>query len=378
MLIRAENLLHLDVPKTYLTHDEVAGTSVIRWSNPSGFSASWAIQVGEVGDAQAEVVILSSSTPAGTAGTLTANTLYAHPANTPIYAIKFDKVVFSRSTAGTAGTAVPMTGGTVTYQANLSYTGFDDTTGVSTYAYKTNYLNSVTSAVSSESDWSVPAGDKFYSLAALRNRVRERLWDSSYIKDDSTIDNWINEWKDEMANTVIAVNEDYALGTVNVAFGTAGLGTITEEGFSSPRSLWVTTNGQDYFLSHKMYVNNFDPQRQFSPTMPFHYWQGDNVFGVKPEGQAGTARIVFYTFGTTMAIDTDLLPVPMRPYTKSFVDYALAQAYMKDQKSSDYDRLLESAERSKREFLLRLSPKDKTGPTQVNIVEPISADDVAL
>jgi len=129
MIIRARNILADDSPKTYLTNKESAGTNVLRWKNPNAFEASWAIQVGETGEEQTEVMILGTSTPAGTAGTLTANTLYEHPADTPLYAVKFDQIVFEQSTVGTAGTAVPLANGTITLQADHKFTQFDDTTG---------------------------------------------------------------------------------------------------------------------------------------------------------------------------------------------------------------------------------------------------------
>src|SRR3990167_11552438 len=104
MIIRADNLLHLNAPKTYLSNAEVSGTNILRWKNPSGFQLSWAVQVGEVGQEQTEVVVLSTGNPSGgTAGTITTNSLYEHRADTPIYAIKSNQVVLERNTGGTTG-----------------------------------------------------------------------------------------------------------------------------------------------------------------------------------------------------------------------------------------------------------------------------------
>ena len=84
MIVQSQNSLTNEpwVPITRSTHLEVAGTSVLRWENPNGFAASWAIQVGDTGEEQSEVLLLSTSTPSGTAGTTTANSLYEHPADT--------------------------------------------------------------------------------------------------------------------------------------------------------------------------------------------------------------------------------------------------------------------------------------------------------
>ncbi|WP_460996725.1 hypothetical protein, partial [Staphylococcus aureus] len=68
---------------------------------------------------------------------------------------------------------------------------------------------------STESDWITSAGFSFYSLGALRQRAKDKLVNASFITDDSLFNDWANEWKDEMANAVIAVNEDYSMGTVD-------------------------------------------------------------------------------------------------------------------------------------------------------------------
>ena len=372
MIIQSRNILTESAQKTYLSNAEVAGTSVIRWKNPNAVSASWAVQIGETGEEQAEVVVLSSSAPSGTLGTLTSNTLYPHPADTPVYGIKFNQIVFERSTAGTAGTATPMTGGSITIQADSPYTIFDDTSGSSTYAYKTYFRNSVLAVNSTESDWITSGGFPFYALAGMRNRAKDKLWDANFV-NDTQIDNWLNEWKDEMTNGLVAINENFALGTVNIGFGTDGLGTITTADFKDVRRVWVTYNGSDNFQSTKANPSDFSPDQVFSSAHPYHYFLGDNIIQVKPSDTTGTIQAVIYRLGTTMVNDTDTLPVAMRGYTKSFVDYGLAHAYYKDGKKEMGDTLMLVANNAKEQFKMELSPRDKTGPTNVRIVENINA-----
>ena len=374
MIIKTRNTLHENAIKTFTTHPEVAGTNVLRWANPNGFSASWAIQVGEVGEEQTEVVLLGTATVAGTAGTLTANTLYEHPTQTPIYAIKYNQVVFERSTIGTAGTATPMTSGSITYQADNIFTQFDDTSGSSTYAYRTYFRNSVLNQTTTESDWITSSGFSFYSLAKIRNRIKDKLWNPSFV-DDDTIDDWINEWREELINAVINVNEDYTLGTVNVGFGTDGLGTITTADFSQMRRVWITYNGVDKYQSTKMNINDFYPDKVFSSTHPYHSFQGDSIILTKPSDTAGTAELVFYRFGNPLVNDTDELPVPMRTYTRSFTDYGVAQALYKDEKDTSADRKMAVLNNQKNDFVLNLGARDKTGPTNIDLVEPISGED---
>ena len=338
MLIQTRNTLAETAPKSYLLATEAAGTTVFRLRNTSGFGSSWAVQIGETGEEQTEVLVLSGAPPTiGTVGTSTASSTFEHPADTPVYAIKFNQVVFQRSTSGTAGTATPMTSGTVTYQPNAydtetkqSYTVFDDATGSVSYGYRTYFRNSVLAANSLESDWITPAGFDFYSLAAIRERGKRKLWDSSFIKGDDIIDDWINELKEEFVKGAIQVNEDYALGTVDVGFdGTDGFGTVTTTDITHIRRVDITYNGADYFMATKMNVNDYLPDEQFSSVHPYIHWRGDTVFRVRPDESGGTARMTFYRFGTTMVNDTDILPVIMRPFTRSFTDYVKLNAQYK-------------------------------------------------
>lgn len=370
MIIPARNLLHTVSPQSFLSNTEAAGTTIFRIKNTEGFGSSWGIQIGETGDTQSEVLLLNGN-PGGTIGTTTTASQYEHPADTPVYAIKYTQVVFDRSTTGTTGTATAI--GTQTYQASKESTEFDDTTGATTYAYRARFRNP-TLGSTSQSDWITPAGFSFYSLAKIRQRAKDKLWDSSFIKDDQTYDDWANEWKDKMSNAVIASNESYALGTVDVAFGTAGLGTITTEDFVSPRRVEITYNGANYYLSTKQTLIEFEPNEQFLSTHPYHNFVGDNVIQVKPIESGGTARITFYRFGTTMVNDTDVLPLPMRSFTDSFVDYVKLQAQYKDGKASQQD--IENFETQHiGKFVTHIVPRDRTGNTYVSLVSPTSADD---
>jgi len=377
MIIQHTNNLHINTTKTRLNFPVAAGTNVIRWENPNGFATSWAVQLGEQGEEQTEVILLGTAAVSGTAGTLGTNTLYEHPTDTPVYSIKYDQVVFEVSTTGTAGSATPITNGTITYQPDQAYTSFDHTTGSASYAYKTYYRNSVLNETTTESDWQTSGGFSFYSLGKIRQRIKDKLWDSSFLQDDQLIDDWVNEYREQMINEVVAVNEDYSMGTAEVAFGTSGLGTITTEDFIQPRRVWITYNGSDKYQSTKMNVNDFYSDEQFSSVHPYHYWQGDTVLGIKPS-DVGTAEIVYYKFGTTLVNDNDEVAQPMKTFTKGFVDYALAQAFLKDGKLNEYRDKTTEANQVKRDFVNKIVPRDKTGPTMIDLVEPVNGDDYML
>lgn len=378
MIIQTRNFLTNEpwVPITRTTHLEVAGTSVLRWENPNGFAASWAIQVGDTGEEQSEVLLLSASTPAGTAGTTTANSLYEHPADTPIYGVKYNQVVFQHHLGGTAVAGTTLADGTVTIAPDGINTIFDHTAGTTGDAYRTFFRNSVTGGTSSLSDWIIPGGYTFYALGRIRERAKERLFSSKFIKSDLTWNDWANEWKDRFINAAIAVNQSYAIGTVDVGFGTNGLGTITTTNFKQVKRVDISYDGfTTQYLSTAVDYSFYPKDQIFLSSHPCHAWRGDNIFQVLPADSGGSARLEFYTFGTTLNNDSDELPGPLRPYTKSFVDYLQANAYAKDGKESMYQSKMAEAISELNNFITEITPRDKTGNTMIKLVEPLSGED---
>lgn len=376
MLIRAKNNLTEIAQNTYLSSSVSAGAGTLPVQNIAGFNASWAIQLGRTGEQQSEIKLITASAPSGTALLTTAVTTYDQPQDTPVYAIKYDKMIFKRSTSGTAGTATAMTSGTVNITPNSSYTSFDDTTGASTYAYKVAFYNSVLDSTSSDSDWITPAGFSFFSLAKIRERIRGKLFDSSYIPSDDTINDWVNEWLEVMNNSAVNVNKDYSLGTTTVSYsGTAQLGTVSATDFKDVRKVEFTTDGNTYYQAQKKGLTEFSPNESFVATKPYFFYQGDNVLGRLPNDTSGTARIIYYKNQTVLVNDTDTLPVSMQPYTKSFVDYGLAQALAKDGKTSEAQLAENRAMAAKNEYVRQITPRSNTGPVFVESVEPLDGAD---
>ncbi len=175
MIISVNNQQTIDVPTTYLANSLPVGAGTLPLKSTNQFNASWAVQLGETGEGQTEIVVLSSSTPAGTIGTITGTTIYTHPVDTPVYGIKYDQIVFQRSTTGTAGVATPMTGGTVGIMANGTVTIFDDTSGSTSYAYNTYFRSSGLNQTSPVSTWITTSGYPLYSLASIRQRIKDKL-----------------------------------------------------------------------------------------------------------------------------------------------------------------------------------------------------------
>ena len=377
MIIKTENLLTEDAPRTELSFAE-AGTTVLRLKNVNGFIESWAIQVGETGEEKTEVRLLTAAAVSGVGGTVTAATTFDHPADTPVYATKYDQVVFERSTDGTAGTASPMDDGTVTIQADSKFTQFDDTSGSASYGYRVYFRNSVLNVTTTESDWLTSAGLGFYTLGKIRDRSRKKMLNSDSIKDDQ-IDNWTNEWLEKMTNTAIDVNEDYALGTTEVGFsGTTQEGAIVVDDFKQVRRAWHTSGGNTWYRMTKTELTKFEPDEQFNETIPYYYMKGDATIGRQPHDNSGTIGLTYYKLNAVITNDTDTLPVAMRGYSSSFVKYNEAQAKKDDNKHSEAKDLEAQAEVDRLNFRKEITNRSKSGPEFIDFVEGIPNDNTVI
>lgn len=379
MLLSVENNLlnSQTVLNSYLSVAGTTGGTALQVKNINGFTAQYAVQLGKTGEEQSEIVIID--TPSGTALPIYSGgtTRFNHNIDTPVYQIHYDQLIFKRSTAGTSGTATALA--TVAITPDSLYTEYNDTSGAATYAYKVQYYNSVNSDVSSESDWFTPSGVSFYSLQRLRDRMKRALYNATYIKEDQTIDDWINEWAEMMTNKALKVNEAYSLGTAAYSFGTAGLGTVTEPLFKYANKVELTTDGVTYYPSTEIPLNRYSTTDYFSFLAPRHSWQGDTVFQVLPFGNAGTARMTLGKINTQLVNETDELPQFLRSYTTGCIEYILYRAFDNDLKrdyaADHYQKFL----MSQQDFVKEITPRDQTGVKTIDIVDNLSgSDDVLL
>ena len=378
-IIRIKNTLDESSPLTYLRVKSDAGGTSLYVRNPNAFQANWGVQIGQSGQEQSEILKLGTTTPSGTTLNTIGTILYDHPTDTPVYAIKYSHLIFKRSTSGTSGTVSTITDGTIGIQSDNSFTQFNDVSGATGYAYKVSFFNSSLDASeqeSSGSDWITDAGFSFYSLAKMRERVKNKLYSlGKFLANEDVINDWVNEWMETMNNTAIDVNKDYLLGSVDVAVGTAGLGTITSSDFKEIRRVWFTDDGVSFYNATKMGIIDFNPNENFNKTHPYYYMQGDNIIGRKPEGVAGTARIVYYKRAAILDDDTDEIPVSMRSYTRSFVDYGVGQAYILDGKVTEGQTFLAMAEGQLGKFEREITPRSKSGPEYIDFISPLDAVD---
>jgi hypothetical protein len=379
MILSVENnLIQPQTLNSFVTSNILVGGTEIPVRNLNGFTAQYAVQLGRTGEEQSEIVIIN--TPAGTAlpiygsGTL----VYNHNLDTPVYQVHYNQIVFERSTTGTAGTAAAIA--TVTITPDSSYTEYNDTSGAVTYAYKTKYLNSVNGDQSSESDWFTPSGPTYYSLQKVRERVKGALYNANYLKDDNVITDWINEWLEEMTNAAIKVNQAYCVGSEDITFGTAGLGTVTDATFKQPIKMEITTDGITYRNSLEIPFHEWSKVEFYSMISPRHYWMGDATFGILPTGIAGTARLTFAKRNTPLVNDTDELPFSLRSYTTSCVDYTLYRAYANDNKGEQSETYYNKYLMSQAKFVNEITPRDQSGIHLIEFLDGLSGrnDDISL
>jgi hypothetical protein len=368
---------------TYVATAVSAGGTQSPVKNVGGFNASWAAQIGQTGEEVSEIMLVSGS-PSGTmlnfgtspshaAGTL----LYGHAQDTPIYQIHYDQLILNRSTTGTAGAFSPLA--TISLQPDNQYTQYNDSTGAVGYAYYAQYYNSLTGDVSGSSSIFTPGGPTFYSLQKIRQRIKDKLYSAGYVRDDSLITDWINEWMENMTNQAIKVNQGYLLGTNAYSFGTAGLGTITDTYFKQAVKVEVTWDGVTYIPSREMAMREFSESDFFNAFAPRHVWVGENVFEILPHTMAGSAKFTYAQRFTPLVNDSDEPPLTLKAYTTSATEYALSVAYGLDQKDAESQQHYQQYMKGQEDFISQITPRDQTGMKMIDIVESVSGteDDLA-
>lgn len=387
MLLQVQNNLDSQSSTlySYISINLATGGTIVPVKNINGFQSSWGIQLGKTGEEQSEVLNISGAI-AGTALNTAGTVRYGHPQDTPVYQIHYDSVIFYRSTTGTTGN--PSAIATVPITPDSYYTEYNDTSGAAIYAYQTQYYNSISGDLSGTSSWFIPGGPTFYSLQKLRARTKHDLYSANYIhNDEQTITDWINEWLELMTNSMIKVNQGYAIGTALYPFGPAtgspamALGTVTDPLFKQPNKIEITTDGVTWINTIEIPLDRFSSQDFFSSQQPRHFWQGDIVFGIlPPPSSVGTARFTNSIRYIPLINDTDEVPQIMKSYTTSCIEYCLYKAYSLDQKDQTADGHFQKFAGYQQAFISEITPRDQTGVKTIDFTDSLagSDDDVTM
>jgi hypothetical protein len=364
MFIRIKNTQSDNSPKTFLSDAIAAGATSAPVKNINDFTNNYYAQFGQVGEERSEIALVNG-TPSN--GTVTIGALrYPQPTDTPVFAIKYNKVVVKRSTTGTAGSASLF--GTTSITPDQIYTQFEDTTSQPGYAYKTAFYNSALDVYSLDSNWITSSGYSIYSRGGLRTSVRSRIKNIPGIEDDD-INSFFDDYMEMMRNAAFQVNEDYGLGTLNIA---VGAGTqeyaITDDLHRSPARVWMI-NGAGTVPYHFIPMSQIDPNMDYSWD-PRFYMSGDDTVGFLPiPTLAGTAQIIQNEVDSELTSDDQELPRPMKQYRTGFINYACSLCYRQDGK----DQLAEVREKAALNmielFKKEISPRQTMENEQVNMVQ---------
>jgi hypothetical protein len=186
---------------------------------------------------------------------------------------------------------------------------------------------------------------------------------------------WLNEWLENMNNAVITVNQDYALGTATVTFsGTAQEGTISDADFKFVRKVEYS-EGSGTAIAMKMEWANVHPTDVYSSSNPFYYMKDEKTIGRQPHDSDGTMSITYYKLLDRLFADTDELPIPLRGYTNSFVRWGQGQALRRQEEYTQATQLEISALNDLEKFKTEISPRSKSGPEYIDIVEDLGGED---
>jgi hypothetical protein len=216
-------------PQTTLTAASAAGAVALTVADNSGLSNGDKLVVGQAGSDQTEIATIGGAVTPGTALTVAALT-FAHPVDCPVRRTLWNQIKVYSATA---------VGGSLSLVATIDIQFGSDTTdyvisGTAAAYYVTRYYDSVTAAVSSDSDYIPSAG---YSPDTVRLVKETALEMTGQQIGDVITDDFLNQ---EIVN---CENELYRLGPgrrwAHFLIENASLGTLTagETVFSLPSDI---------------------------------------------------------------------------------------------------------------------------------------------
>lgn len=363
MFIKIKNNQTDQAPLSNLSDSVQALGTALPIKNINDFTPNYYVQIGQVGEERSEIKQINGTPASGTIPV--ASLTYPHPVDTPVYSIKYDKIIVLRSTSGTAGSASAI--GTVSITPDQEFTQYEDSPGSSTYAYKTQFYNSNLDIVSVESAWILGSGISAYSLAGMRDAVRRRIKNIPGIEDQD-IDLFLNEYMELMRNAAIQVNQDYGIGTISfpVSSGTQEY-SLGDNNYRTPVRVWVDDgNGTAVYLPINM--NEIDPMFDYAWD-PRFYQPGEGKIGFIPsKNLVGTASIVCMKADDRLNSDDSEVPLVMRSYITGFLDYATAMCYRQDGKTELADSREKLALNKVDLFKIEIDPRQRVQTTHVENV----------
>lgn len=319
-------------PRSNLTAKANAGQANIVVQNVSDFSVDDPIIIGTPGQELTEIKKISSIS--GKTITLSANLDNTHPENTRITYIKYDQVKFYKSDSEDGTYTEAETKDIAIDEPHTLYSS------PLSYYFKIAYYNSITAELSGYSVAVSSSGFERYSLIKLQDALFKKFRDEKeqFLERDE-ITTWIGEIKDDMVNKIIDNNEKYFNASVDLDVNSDGEADLSDD-FRKFQKISVLYNGITAIRASKIELENVDDATQtFSESAPYYYFNSYKI-GIRPKGIVGTTkvRVVHEYQPADLENDSDLLPKPIRFYTKVVMDGLMVRACEKAGKDSRADR----------------------------------------
>jgi len=202
MVISAFNPETTDLEKSYLLNPYSVGATSILVKNSDRIAANDRIMLGEMGQEKTEVVTVSAV--AGDGNTLTVGaTVFSHSADDPVYRLRFDQVKFYRSTTGSSGTYSLLSTQALDVDNADLQTFYDDTTGLSTYYYKTTVYHSISTVESAFSDPIAGGGWRREQVGHIIDEILQEVGDTQEVHVTRTeLLGYFNDVNDDLQTSV--------------------------------------------------------------------------------------------------------------------------------------------------------------------------------
>ena len=321
--------------RSNLTAKANSGQTDIVVQNAVDFSIGDFLVIGNPGEELTEIKKIASISSKTI--TLSANLTNTHPENTKITYIKYDQVKFYKASSQTGTYSIAST---KDIAIDEPHTLYDDSSALSTDYFKIRYYNSATTDLSVYSDPIGASGFKRFSLIKLQDSLFKKFGDEKeQFLDRDEITEWINDIKDDMVNKIIDTNEKYFNNSESLSVDSDGEADLSDD-FRKFQKIFVLYDGTNGVRAKKIELEEINDYIQdFSKIYPMYYFRKYKI-GIRPKGTVGTTTItvIFEDQPDDLENDSDLLPKPIRFYTKVIRDGLMAKALEKAGKDSRANR----------------------------------------
>lgn len=339
-MIKIQNPLLTDQPKTFLSSAIVAGATTLPVLDSNAFVAGDFVVLGVVGEQQTEKTDISSV--ASTSSMLVTATGFGHSEDTVVYKTLYDQIRIYRSTTGSTGTYSLLS--TVSIEWQDMYTTYTDPNEDEDYYYKVTFLNSSSGVETAQSDAITPAGISAFSLTQIQNEILSLFTDEDQrLTNRSEITEWINQASDKMFNYLIQTDESFGLTvSSNVAVTGAQFYALPTDMLILKR---VETSASDdsanWFKLFPVRIDNVQYGLGSGNTVastPYqnsqYYLKGSSI-GFTPNLTSGYYRVWYYPTPTRLTNSTDTLDVALRPYKHLVVAWVMYRLKQKERKFNE-------------------------------------------